>query len=206
MRCFLCSSQICMMIKRLYVHEKIYDQLRDALVKATKELKSGEGFEPDVFFGPVQNSMQYEKVKTLFDDITKEGWKPALGGSVDNEKGYFITPTIIDNPPEKSRIVTEEPFGPILPMLKWSDEDDVIARANDTKMGLGASVWSNDTERATRMAKQLEAGSVWVNSHFDVRPDIPFGGHKWSGLGVEWGTAGLKSYCNHQTLWLKKKP
>lgn len=194
------------MIKRLYVHEKIYDQLRDALVKATKELKSGEGFEPDVFFGPVQNSMQYEKVKTLFDDITKEGWKPALGGSVDNEKGYFITPTIIDNPPEKSRIVTEEPFGPILPMLKWSDEDDVIARANDTKMGLGASVWSNDTERATRMAKQLEAGSVWVNSHFDVRPDIPFGGHKWSGLGVEWGTAGLKSYCNHQTLWLKKKP
>lgn len=195
-----------MMIKRLYVHEKIYDKLRDALVEATKVLKSGEGFKPDVFFGPIQNSMQYEKVKTLFDDIAKEGWKPALGGTLGGGKGYFITPTIIDNPPEKSRVVTEEPFAPILPMLKWSDEDDVIARANDTKMGLGASVWSNDIERATRMARQLEAGSVWVNSHFETRHDIPFGGHKWSGLGVEWGTDGLKSYCNHQSLWLKKKP
>ncbi|PGH08075.1 hypothetical protein AJ79_06075 [Helicocarpus griseus UAMH5409] len=201
---FLCSSQICMMIKRIYVHEKIYDQFLDAFVKFTKTLKSGEGNEPDVFFGPVQNSMQYEKVKDLFTSIEGEGLKPVLGGKIEESDGYFITPTVIDNPPEKSRVVTEEPFGPIVPFMKWSDEDDVIARANDTQMGLGSSVWSKDTERAARIARQLESGSVWVNSHFDVAPGVPFGGHKWSGIGMEWGITGLKAYCNPQTLWLKK--
>ncbi|KAI9872475.1 MAG: hypothetical protein M1830_001577, partial [Pleopsidium flavum] len=82
--------------------------------------------------------------------------------------------------------------------------EDVIERANNSKMGLGASVWSADFDRATRMAKQMEAGSVWVNSHFDVLPGVPFGGHKWSGIGTEWGINGLKAYCNSQTLWLKK--
>ena len=206
------------MIKRLYVHEKIYPQFLSAFAAHVKStMKVGSGMDPDNFIGPVQNSMQYEKVKDMYAQISKEGWKPALGGDMpsDNDgtgkgegeggKGYFFTPTIIDNPPENSRIVTEEPFGPILPILKWSDDDDVVAKANDSKMGLGASVWSNDLERATRMAKQLEAGSVWVNSHFEVAPGIPFGGHKWSGIGMEWGQIGLKAYCNSQCLWLKKK-
>ncbi|KAL8685089.1 MAG: hypothetical protein Q9218_007983 [Villophora microphyllina] len=196
------------MIKRLYVHSSIYDKFLAAFVAHTKNFKTGPGTDPDNFVGPVQNSMQYEKVHDMYSQIEKKGWKSALGGQVPDlqaTKGYFFEPTVIDNPPEDSRIVTEEPFGPILPLLKWSDEDEVIARANDTKMGLGASVWSNDIERATRMAKQLEAGSVWINSHFDVAPGVPFGGHKWSGIGTEWGTAGLKSYCNSQSLWLKKK-
>lgn len=197
-----------MMIKRLYVHEKIYDKFLASMVEHTKKLKTGQGFADDVFFGPVQNEMQYEKVKSLFAELNKQHWKTAVGGQMpDNQhgqKGYFITPTIVDNPPEDSRIVQEEPFGPILPMLKWTDEDDVIRRANDTKMGLGASVWSADFERACRMGKQLEAGSVWINSHFDVAPNVPFGGHKWSGIGMEWGIIGLKAFCNPQTLWLKK--
>ncbi|EFR05203.1 betaine aldehyde dehydrogenase [Nannizzia gypsea CBS 118893] len=199
---FLCSSQICMMIKRLYIHEKIYDQFRDALVNHVKALKSGEGHTPDVFFGPIQNSMQYEKVKALMQDINKEGVKSALGGEVKDSEGYFITPTIIDNPPETSRIVTEEPFGPVLPLLKWVDEDDVIARANNTKTGLGASVWSKDSARAEKIARQLEAGNVWVNTHFDISPKVPVGGHKWSGIGSEFGVSGLKAYCNLQSLWL----
>ncbi|KAL8678655.1 MAG: hypothetical protein Q9186_005010 [Xanthomendoza sp. 1 TL-2023] len=205
---FLCCAQICMMIKRLYVHESIYPRFVDALVEQTKTLKVGAGTDPDNFIGPVQNSMQFEKVKDMYSQIEKQGWKPALGGAMPemdpNGKGYFFQPTIIDNPPEDSRIVTEEPFGPILPILKWSDEEDVIRKANDSKMGLGASVWSKDVERATRMAKQLESGSVWVNSHFDVAPGVPFGGHKESGIGMEWGVLGLKAYCNPQTLWLKK--
>lgn len=198
-----------MMIKRLYVHSKIYSKFVEAFCNHVKaNFKVGPGTDPENFIGPVQNSMQYEKVKDMYSQISKQGWKTAMGGEMpdeDTSKGYFFQPTVIDNPPDDSRIVTEEPFGPILPILRWEDEDEVIKRANDTKMGLGASVWSMDLERATRMAKELEAGSVWVNSHFEVAPGVPFGGHKWSGVGTEWGVSGLKSYCNSQSLWLKKK-
>lgn len=193
-----------MMIKRLYVHEKIYDQFLEKLIAFVKTLKVGEGTEDDVFFGPVQNKMQFEKAKDLFSSITTEKLKAALGGSIEDSKGYFIHPTIIDNPPESSRVVQEEPFAPILPIMKWSDEADVIDRANALETGLGSSVWSKDFDRATRIADQLQSGSVWVNSHFDVSPKAPFGGHKQSGIGVEWGLTGLLSYCNSQTQWLKK--
>ncbi|KAL8635161.1 MAG: hypothetical protein Q9228_007321, partial [Teloschistes exilis] len=162
---FLCCSQICMMIKRLYVHSSIYPRFLSAFTAQTRTLPVCPGNNPETFIGPVQNSMQYAKVHDLYTQIDKQGWTPALGGRVPDAdaagKGYFFEPTIIDNPPADSRIVTEEPFGPILPVLKWDDEDAVIAAANDSKMGLGASVWSNDLERATRMAKRLEAGSVW---------------------------------------------
>ncbi|KAI4230108.1 MAG: hypothetical protein L6R36_000365 [Xanthoria steineri] len=205
---FLCCSQICMMIKRLYVHESIYARFLAAFVAHTRAFKVGPGTDPDVFIGPVQNKMQFDKVRTMYQHIAAENWTPALGGDVPDPdptgKGYFFTPTIIDNPPEDSAIVTEEPFGPILPVLKWKDEEDIIGRANAGKTGLGASVWSKDLGRAERMARRLEAGSVWVNSHFDVAPRVPFGGHKWSGVGMEWGVLGLKGYCNPQTLWLKK--
>ncbi|KAM5435698.1 hypothetical protein MferCBS31731_006147 [Microsporum ferrugineum] len=203
--CFYCSSQICMMIKRLYVHEKIYDQFRDALVKHTAALKMGEGHEPDAFIGPIQNNMQYEQVKSLIKAIKKEGAKPILGGEVEESEGYFIKPTIVDNPPDISLAVTEEPFGPVLPLLRWSDEDDVITRANDSKMGLGASVWSKDLVRAERIVRQFDSGVAWINSHFNISPNVPFGGHKWSGIGTEFGLNGLKEYCNHQSLWLAKK-
>ncbi|KAJ5499431.1 Aldehyde dehydrogenase N-terminal [Penicillium expansum] len=201
---YLCSSQICMMIKRLYVHEKIYDEFLSKVITFVKTLKVGEGTEADTFFGPVQNQMQYEKAKDLFSSISTENLKAALGGSIEASSGYFIHPTIIDNPPETSRVVQEEPFAPILPIMKWSDEDDVLERANALETGLGSSVWSKDFERATRIADQLQSGCVWVNSHFDVAPNAPFGGHKQSGMGVEWGLDGLLAYCNSQTQWLKK--
>jgi acyl-CoA reductase-like NAD-dependent aldehyde dehydrogenase len=187
------------------VHEDIHDQFRDAMVAFTKTIKVGEGNEENVFLGPVQNSMQFEKVKTFFSDIEKEKWSVAVGGKNEDKPGYFITPTIIDKPAENSRIVTEEPFGPIVPLLTWKDEQDVIDRANNTKMGLGASVWSNDLDQATRIAQQLEAGSVWVNTHLEVDANAPFGGHKESGIGFEWGVGGLKAFCNAQTLFLKKR-
>jgi acyl-CoA reductase-like NAD-dependent aldehyde dehydrogenase len=201
---YLCSSQICMMIKRLYVHEKIYDEFLEKLVTFVKTLKVGDGTEADTFFGPVQNKMQFDKAKDLFSSISTENLTTALGGSIEDSTGYYIHPTIINNPPETSRVVQEEAFAPILPVLKWSDEDDVIRRANALETGLGSSVWSKDFDRATRIADQLQSGSVWVNSHFDVSPTAPFGGHKNSGMGVEWGLTGLLGYCNSQTQWLKK--
>ncbi|RMJ08843.1 hypothetical protein BHE90_000643 [Fusarium euwallaceae] len=203
---FLNSGQICLNLKRIYVHESIYDEFRDAMVKHVKAYALGDGSKQGISHGPLQNSMQYNRVKTFFDDIEKQGWKVATGGKMNPEPngGYFVTPTIIDNPPEKSRIVVEEPFGPILPLMSWKTEEEVIERANDTLLGLGASVWSNDIKKASRVARELDAGTVWVNNHFDITPMAPFGGHKESGIGTEWGANGLKGFCNVQTLFVNK--
>ncbi|EXJ59878.1 NAD-dependent aldehyde dehydrogenase [Cladophialophora yegresii CBS 114405] len=202
---FLNSGQICLALKRIFVHEKIYEQFRDKMVEYTKTLKVGEGFEKDVFLGPIQNSMQYERVKGFFEAIDKEKYEVAVGGKNPDGPGYFITPTIIDRPKEDSRIVVEEPFGPIVPLLTFSTDEEAIEKANNTPYGLGASVWSGDIERAAKVAQELEAGSVWVNTHFELDPRAPFGGFKESGIGTEFGVGGLKSYCNSQTLYLKKK-
>ncbi|KAK2029942.1 aldehyde dehydrogenase [Colletotrichum zoysiae] len=201
---FLNSGQICLNLKRIYVHETIFEKFKESLVKHVKGYSLGDGSQEGVTHGPLQNSMQYERVKTFFSDIKSQGWKVAVGGEIDTSQGYFITPTIIDRPPEKSRIVVEEPFGPIVPLLSWKDEDEVIERANDTAMGLGASVWTNDLDKAARVAKQLQAGNVWINTHFELSPLAPFAGHKESGIGAEWGTNGLKGFCNVQTLFFNK--
>jgi len=202
---FLNSGQICLAIKRIYVHEDIYEPFLKAMVEFTKTLKVGDGAEEGTFLGPVQNSMQYEKVKTFFTDIEKSGQKVAVGGVNEDKPGYFITPTLIDRPAEDSKLAVEEPFGPIVPVMTWKDEQEVIDRANGTKMGLGASVWATNLDTANRIAMSLEAGSVWVNTHLELDPRAPFGGHKESGVGFEWSAAGLKAYCNSQTLYLKKK-
>ncbi|KAM7187283.1 aldehyde dehydrogenase [Naviculisporaceae sp. PSN 640] len=205
---FLNSGQICMLAKRIYVHDKIYDEFTDRMVEFTKaNIKTGGGFEEGVVVGPVQNKMQFELVKDMYAEIEKQGWKVALEGGVrvSESKGYFIEPAIIDNPPEDSRIVVEEPFGPIVPLLRWSSEEDVIERTNALETGLGASVWSKDLARAERMARQISSGSVWVNSHFDVAPNVPFGGHKESGIGMEWGLEGFKHFTNSRSVWVWKK-
>ncbi|KAK2794239.1 hypothetical protein FQN50_009933 [Emmonsiellopsis sp. PD_5] len=206
MSAFLNSGQICVAIKRIYIHESIYEKFREAVSQATASLLVGEGNEPGVFVGPIQNSMQYERVKGFFAEIEKEKWTVATGGTAEIRKpGYFVQPTIIDQPPSDSRIVVEEPFGPIVPLVSWSDENAVIEAANNTKMGLGASVWSSDLAQAQRIGDQLEAGLVWINTHAEASQLAPFGGHKESGIGYEGGIGGLKSYCNAQTLLIKKK-
>ncbi|KAH8669117.1 putative aldehyde dehydrogenase [Xylariales sp. PMI_506] len=202
---FLNSGQICLAIKRIYVHESIHEQFRDAMVKYVQTLKIGEGHEEGVFMGPIQNATQYERVKGFFADVEWDNLHVAVGGKNDEyNAGFFINPTIIDKPADDSRIVIEEPFGPIVPLLTWSDESDVIMRANSTRMGLGASVWSRDLDQAGRIARQLDAGTVWVNSHFELDPGVPYGGHKESGMGAELGRDGLLAFCNTQVLYLKK--
>lgn len=189
------------------VHEKIYDEFLKAMVDFIRNnLKSGPAADPNTGVGPVQNSMQYAKVLNLFEAADKEGWKIATGGLKEKKegKGFILPPTIIDDPAEGSRIEAEEPFGPILPVMRWSDEAEVIRRANGFDSGLGASVWSSDVAKATKIADQLEAGSVWVNTHFEVGPHMPFGGHKQAGLGMEWGVVGLKGWCNPQAFWTRK--
>ncbi|KAI0158325.1 Aldehyde/histidinol dehydrogenase [Xylariaceae sp. FL1272] len=181
---FVHCTQICMNTKRIYVHEKIYDQFLDKMIAATKQFKRGDASDPEAFFWPIQNAKQYGKLQHFYSRLL-----------------YACHMT--DNPPDDSRIVVDEPFGPIVPVLKWSDEDEVIKRVNATSLGLGASVWSKDVPRAQRMAEQLEAGSIWVNTHFELAPNVPYGGHKESGLGMDWGEVRLKGWTNAQAYLVK---
>ncbi|KAF4957864.1 hypothetical protein FSARC_11160 [Fusarium sarcochroum] len=199
------AVKICTCIKRIYVHESIYDEFLSTVVGFLNTLKTGDFSDAEAFFGPIQNKMQFDKLQRLYAQIDEQGWKRAFGSvSVEKpNKGYYLSPTLIDNPPEDSEIVQTEPFGPIVPIMKWSTEDEVIARANASEFGLGASVWSKDVPRARRIAEQLEAGSIWVNAHLETSPNVPNGGHKYSGIGVDWGEVGLKGWCNPQAYWVK---
>ncbi|EQB57078.1 aldehyde dehydrogenase [Colletotrichum gloeosporioides Cg-14] len=200
------SGQVCIAIKRIYIHESIYDELLAEMANVVNSFPVGDGQQEGTMLGPVQNQMQFERVKDLLKDIEEQKHKLAAGSTApaSNGKGYFITPTMVDNPPDNSRIVVEEPFGPVFPVLKWSDEKEVIQRANNTDMGLGASVWSKDLEKAQAIAKKLKAGNVWINTHLELQYDAPFGGHKQSGIGYEYGAGGLKAYCNAQSMFITK--
>lgn len=197
MGAFFNSGQVCVAIKRIYVHESIYKPFVAAIINISKSLKVGESNEEGVMLGPIQNEMQYEKVKTFFKDTKDKGYTFALGnGDVKSSKGYFVQPTIIDNPPEDSYIVTEEPFGPIVPVQSYKDIDEVIARANSTRTGLGATVFGTDLAKATEVADQIESGTVWINSLPAPDPRGQFGGFKESGLGTEAGKLGILAYAN----------
>ncbi|KAH7141867.1 aldehyde dehydrogenase [Dactylonectria macrodidyma] len=205
--CLFNSSQVCLTIKRIYVHEKIYSRFLQTFTAAVKSFKLGDGLTEGVLLGPLQNELQYKKVKSLISNIEYENLQVATGDSSSEtpKEGYFIQPVVVDNPPDEARVVVEEPFGPLLPLLSWSNEEEVICRANSSKYALGASVWTKDLNNGKIVAKRLEAGSVWVNNHMDMSSMAPFGGHKESGIGVEGGLAGVISYCNMQTLYLPKK-
>ncbi|EUC40746.1 hypothetical protein COCMIDRAFT_107990 [Bipolaris oryzae ATCC 44560] len=205
MGAFQNSGQVCVATKRIYIHESIYKEFLQEMVNFTKQIKVGSPDDGDNMLGPVQNQMQYERVKGFFEDSKSKGYNFAVGEpDVAASKGFFITPTIIDNPPNDSRIIQEEPFGPIVPTQPWSDLDEVIARANDTNTGLGACVWGKDVEKASKIARRLEAGSVFVNSFEKPTPQALFGGHKESGIGGEWGTTGLLAYCNPHVIHVYK--
>lgn len=199
------SGQWCIAIKRLYVHSSIHAEFVREFVEFAKAKKVGDGMEPSTDLGPIQNRMQYSKLVDLFDDVKKNGYKVPLGGTIDSSlAGNFVPVTIVDNPPENSRIVQEEPFGPILPIISFDDVDDVVTRANASPFGLGGSVWGPDRSEAIAVANRLETGTVWVNEIHIHGIDIPFGGFKQSGMGVENGHEGLCEFTNTKTLMLKK--
>ncbi|THH16018.1 hypothetical protein EW146_g4556 [Bondarzewia mesenterica] len=201
------SGQICAALKRIYIHENVYTAVRDELVAYARTIKVGNCLEPGVGMGPVQNKEQYDKVKSLIEDCQSNGYTFACGGGGFPEldkKGYFLPISIVDNPPEHSRIVQEEQFGPIVPLLKWRDEDDVIKRMNYGVYGLAATVWSNDFERARSIAEKLQAGTVWINESQQFHWDQAFGGFKHSGIGVEHSRHGLYAWTNIQTITLNR--
>ena len=200
---FFNSAQICIATKRLYIHEAIYERLRDKLLEIARATKVGDGAEQDTHLGPIQNLRQFERVRALLKDAKAHGLTLLEGATVPNE-GYFIPVTLIDNPPDDSRVVREEAFGPVLPLLKFNNVDEAVARANDSEYGLAGAVWATDIELAKSVARRLETGTVWINQNLLLRPDVPFAGHKQSGFGVENGIEGLLEYMAPQAIYIPK--
>ncbi len=202
--CFHNNGQTCACLKRLYVHESIYDELCDELARLAQSTVVGDGMQPETQLGPVQNAPQLAKVEELAADARAHGARFLCGGQRRPGAGYFYEPTIVADVTDGLRLVDEEPFGPILPVIKYRDLDEVIARANANPAGLGGSVWSSDPAYAASVAMRLECGSAWVNEHGAIQPDAPFGGVKQSGIGVEFGQHGLAEYTSIQTLKIMK--
>jgi aldehyde dehydrogenase (NAD+) len=197
---FANNGQLCIATKRLYIHEDIYEPLSAAIVAYAKTVKIGDGALQGVQVGPINNRTQYERVLSLIADTRAQGHKLLLGGEATDGSGYFVPLTLVDNPPDDSRIVREEQFGPVLPLLKFTDIDEVIERANCSENGLAGSVWSRDEEKALAIARRMAVGTVFVNKVQYLSPLAAFGGHKQSGFGVENGVEGLLSYTNPQTI------
>ena len=197
------SGQTCVAAKRIYIHDAIYDAVRDKLHAIAQAMTVGSGAEPGTDYGPVQNLPQYERVKKLVEESRQAGLKLLYGSEVP-EDGYFLPLTLVDNPPDDARVVVEEPFGPIVPLLRFKDVDEVIARANDTTFGLAGSVWSNDLDLARSIALRLDAGTVQINQILQSIPGAPISGHKQSGFGVENGLGGLLEFTQSKAVFIPK--
>ena len=201
---FINAGQTCSCLKRLYVHDGDYEALCAALAAHVAGVKVGNGAEPDTLIGPLSNRMQFDKVVALVEDARAKGARILTGGKAPNEAGYVYPLTIIADATEDMRVVAEEQFGPVLPVIRYGDLEQAIAAANALDLGLGASVWGDDVEAAARVAKRLVAGTRWVNRHGVLNPTVPMGGVKQSGVGIEFGQEGLREYTTVQILSVAK--
>jgi acyl-CoA reductase-like NAD-dependent aldehyde dehydrogenase len=196
------AGQVCVAIKRAYVPESMYEIFCEELGRLAKAAVVDDGAKQGAQIGPVQNRAQYDKLCALLADCTREGTIVAGGQAIDRP-GFFIAPTIVRDVDDDSAIVREEQFGPVLPVLKYKDFDEVIARANATSFGLGGSIWSADAARGEAAALRMESGTVWVNQHLALNPMVPFRGSKSSGIGGELGLEGLKEYTQASVVNIK---
>ncbi len=198
------NGQVCSAIKRVYVPEALYDDVVEGLVAQAAAVKVGNGTDEGTKLGPINNKPQFERVKELVGDALSHGATAAVGGHAMDRPGYFFEPTILAGLSDGTRIVDEEQFGPALPVISYRDVDDVVERANATHFGLSGSVWSSDSDRAADVAGRLECGTAWVNTHLALAPQQPFGGFKWSGVGVENGPWGLAEFSEIQVMHRSK--
>jgi acyl-CoA reductase-like NAD-dependent aldehyde dehydrogenase len=198
---FINNGQTCAALKRLYVPDAIYDQVVDALAAFTAKIPMGVGLDDGNLLGPLQNEMQWKVVNRLVEDAKQRGARMVMGGNPDTgQPGYFYPKTLVADIDNDAPLVQEEQFGPALPIIRYTDLEQAIEWANAVDVGLGASVWSADRDKAKEIAARLEAGTVWINGHGGIHPMIPFGGAKHSGYGLEFGVDGLKSVSVPQVI------
>ncbi|MFM2405275.1 MAG: hypothetical protein RL223_3155 [Pseudomonadota bacterium] len=201
---FLNMGQTCACIKRLYVPDALHDAVVDALAALIRAMPMGDGMAPGTVMGPLQNRMQFDKVRALVEDAKAAGATIVCGGTPRPGAGWFYPLTLVTDIADGTRLVDEEQFGPVLPVIRYRSVDAAVASANRLDVGLGASVWSGDPAAARAVAERLQAGTVWINQHGTIHPMVPFGGSKGSGWGVEFGLEGLKSLTQPRVISLKK--
>ena len=201
---FTNSGQLCVATKRLYVHSQCYEAVADALVAYARSVKVGPGLAPDTQLGPLQNGRQRDRVRALIDESKSQGLNVLYEGQVPAGAGYYVPVTLFDNPPDHAAVVAEEPFGPVLPLLRFDTVEEAVARANASPYGLAGSVWSRNEELALEIASRLDTGTVFVNEPHYLSPHAPFAGHKQSGLGIENGVEGLLSFTEPQTVMWRR--
>ncbi len=189
------AGQTCMAAKRIYLPDTMIDEMGERLAALASSTVLGDGLVEGTQMGPVQNRMQFDKLQDLMAATHGEGTILAGGGRL-NRRGYFVQPTIVRDLADDARLVTEEQFGPLVPLLSYRSIEEVIGRANAGDYGLGGTVWGRDLDKAATVARGIETGTVWINKHLDLRFDVPFGGVKQSGLGREQGRAGLKEFVD----------
>ncbi|KAH9855742.1 aldehyde dehydrogenase [Lenzites betulinus] len=187
-------GQCCCAGSRIFVHEKVYDEFLTRFTDHVKTLKVGDPFDPEAFQGPQVSQAQYDRIMGYIESGKSEGAKVHYGGERIGQEGYYIRPTIFTETKSHMKIVQEEIFGPVCVVIKFKDEDDIVAQANDTIYGLAASVYSQNVTRALSTAHKIRAGTVWVNTANMLYPQVPFGGFKQSGIGRELGGYALDNY------------
>jgi acyl-CoA reductase-like NAD-dependent aldehyde dehydrogenase len=198
--CFINAGQTCAALKRLYVHEDQYEEVVKKFADYVAKIPVGNGLDSKNLIGPLSNEMQLNKVISYVDDARKSGARIVTGGVRAAAPGYFYPLTVIADATDEMRVVKEEQFGPVIPILKYRSVEDAIRRANALEVGLGGSVWGDDVEEAARNAARLECGTAWVNQHGALHPMAPFGGVKNSGIGIEFNVDGLKEYTTVQVV------
>ncbi|WP_336653201.1 MULTISPECIES: aldehyde dehydrogenase family protein [unclassified Leucobacter] len=198
---FINTGQTCAALKRLYVHDAVYDAVVEELAKVAAAVPMGVGVDEQNVLGPLQNRAQFDVVDRLVEAAKASGARVVLGGEPDRDAvGYFYPTTLVADIDPHNDLVLEEQFGPALPIIRYSELDEAVRLANELEVGLGASVWSSDRDEAKRIAARLQAGTVWINSHGGLHPQIPFGGAKQSGYGREFGVEGLKAVAEPQVV------
>lgn len=203
---FAATGQTCIAGSRLLLQDDIHDAFLERLLALARTARMGDPMDPETQVGPVTTRPQYEKVLSYIDVATREGARLVLGGKPAQRpecgRGWFVEPTIFADVRNDMRIAQEEVFGPVLSVIRFRDEEEAIALANDIRFGLGAGVWTRDIGRSFRMAERIEAGTVWVNTYRAVSYMSPFGGYKDSGLGRENGADAIREYLQTKSVWI----
>lgn len=204
---FAATGQTCIAGSRLFVHEKVHDELVERLSERASDIRLGNPLEMETEMGPVAFKEQLDKVQGYIESGREEGAELVCGGQRPQEEGlrdgYFMEPTIFAQVRNDMRVAREEIFGPVLSVIPFEDEEEVIRQANDTRYGLAAGIWTRDLQKAHRVAHALRAGTVWINSYRTLSFNTPFGGYKMSGLGLENGLESLKEYTQVKSVWVE---